>query len=121
MTKILLRLICSLLILHGFATFVAGRFLPLAAIGDRLLFAQHGFTFVFLGLLNLVVWQPVLRGALSRSAVHLGNFSFALFYAAISLRHSEPPNVVGAILSAAVFLVGLSLECRARTITAAPV
>src|SRR6185369_4727492 len=98
MSKILLRIVCVLLALHGISTFAAGKFLPISAIGDRLLFAQHGFTFVFLALLNLVVWQPIFRGPILRSAVHVCNLGFLLFYVAVSLRNSEPPNLVATAL-----------------------
>jgi hypothetical protein len=121
MFKILFRIACALLVVHGTATFVAGRFLPIAAIGDRLLFAQHGFAFVFLALLNLVIWQPVLRGPFLRSAVHVCNFAFTLFYTAISLRNSEPPNVIAMVLVGTLFLVGLVLERGAHAATGSSV
>src|SRR3954471_5206518 len=108
MTRIILRVVCVLLILHGATTFVAAKFLPLSAIGDRLLFAQHGFTFIFLALLNLVVWQSALRAAWSRWALHVCNFSFALFYVAVSVRNPEAPNWVSTVLVTLLFLVGLS-------------
>jgi hypothetical protein len=110
MTKILLRIVGSLLILHGMATFVAARFLPLSAIGDRLLFAQHGFTFIFVALLNLVIWQSAFHGAFLRWMVHLGNLAFTLLYVAISAQKPEPPNVVSAVLAGALFLIGLVLD-----------
>src|SRR5436190_6621736 len=92
MTNILLRIVGTLLVLHGAATFVAAKFLPLSAIGDRLLFAQHGFTFIFLAVLNLVIWPSALHGAFFRWTLHISNLAFFLFYVAISLRMPEPPN-----------------------------
>src|SRR4051812_44551410 len=110
MSKILLRIIGVLLILHGSATFVAARFLPISAIGDRLLFAQHGFTFIFLALLNLVIWLSARSSGWARWALHTCNFSFSIFYIAISLRNPEPPNWVSTALITALFLMGLVFD-----------
>jgi uncharacterized membrane protein SirB2 len=110
MTKILLRIVGTLLVLHGLVTFAAAEFLPLSAIGDRLLFAQHGFTFIFLALLNLVIWPSALHGAFLRWTVHISNLAFFLFYIAISLRKPEPPNFVSTVLVGALFLIGLVLD-----------
>lgn len=114
MSKILLRIVSVLLMLHGAATFVAAKFLPLSVIGDRLLFAQHGFTFIFLALLNLVVWLSALGSGLSRWTMHVCNLSFATFYVAISMRNPEPPNVISTVLIAALFIIGLALDRAAR-------
>src|SRR3954464_7549741 len=110
MSKILLRIIGVLLILHGSVTFVAAKFLPISSIGDRLLFAQHGFTFIFLALLNLVFWPLPVRGTFFRWTVHLSNLVFFLFYVAIPLRNSETPNIVSTSLVGALFLIGLVLD-----------
>jgi uncharacterized membrane protein SirB2 len=107
MTKIILRIAGTLLVLHGIATFVAAKILPLSAIGDRLLFAQHGFTFIFVALLNLVIWQSASHGAFLRWTVHVSNLAFFLLYVAITLRNSEPPNVISAALAGVLFVLGL--------------
>ena len=120
MAKILLRVIGILLILHGSATFVAAKFLPLSAIGDRLRFAQHGFTFIFLALLNLVVWQPARSSGWSRWALHACNLSFAIFYVAVSLRNPETPNCVATALVTALFLMGLVFDRTAKLPVVAP-
>jgi hypothetical protein len=114
MSKILLRIIGVLLILHGSATFVAAKFLPISSIGDRLLFAQHGFTFIFLALLNLVIWQSARSSAWSRWALHACNLSFSIFYVAISLRNPEPPNWVSTVLVIALFLIGVVFDRTAK-------
>ena len=114
MSKILLRIACVLLMLHGLATFVAANLLSLSAIGDRLLFAQHGFTFIFLALLNLVIWPSAPGRGLSRWTLHACNLSFALLYVAISLRNPEPPNLIATLLIAALFFIGLVLDHAAR-------
>lgn len=114
MWKILLRVISILLILHGSAAFVAAKFLPISAIGDRLLFAQHGFTFIFLALLNLVVWQSARSSGWSRWTLHACNLSFAIFYVAISLRNPEAPNWVSTALVTALFLMGLVFDRAAK-------
>src|SRR4051812_4263744 len=110
MAKILVRIVGTLLVLHGSATFVAAKFLPLSAIGDRLLFAQHGFTFIFLALLNLVVWPLALRSAIARWAVHLSNLAFFVFYIAISLQKPEPPNFVSTALVGMLLFAGLMVD-----------
>jgi hypothetical protein len=114
MSKIILRIVGVLLILHGSATFLAAKLLPIAAIGDRLLFAQHGFTFIFLALLNLVIWPSSRSAGWSRGALHACNLAFSIFYVAISLRNPEPPNWVSTALVAALFLIGLVFERTAR-------
>jgi peptidoglycan/LPS O-acetylase OafA/YrhL len=114
MSKILLRITGVLLILHGFTAFVAARFLPTSAIGDRLLFAQHGFTFIFLALLNLVIWQSPRSSGWPRWALHACNLSFSIFYVAISLRNPEPPNWVSTALVTALFLMGLVFDRTAK-------
>lgn len=119
MSKIFLRIVGVLLILHGSATFVAAKFLPLSAIGDRLLFAQHGFTFIFLALLNLVIWQSAGSSGWSRMALHVCNFSFSIFYVAITLRNPETPNWVSTALVTVLFLIGLLFERSAKPSVAA--
>jgi hypothetical protein len=121
MSKFLLRVFGGLLILHGAATFIAARFLPISAIGDRLLFAQHGFTFIFLALLNLVIWQSVRSPAWARWALHASNLSFSILYVAISLRKPEPPNWVSTVLVTALFLMGLVSDRTAKPPVAVPV
>jgi hypothetical protein len=110
MAKILLRIVGILLVLHGSATFVAAKFLPVSAIGDRLLFAQHGFTFIFLALLNMVVWLLAFQSAVSRWSVHLSNLAFFLFYIAISVGKPEPPNIISTALIGALLGLGLMLD-----------
>jgi hypothetical protein len=114
MSKLFLRTIGVLLILHGLATFVAARFLPLSAIGDRLLFAQHGFTFIFLALLNLVIWPSAQTSRWSRWALHTCNLTFSIFYVAVTLRNPEPPNWVSTALVTALFLMGLAFDRTAK-------
>jgi len=110
MAKILVRIVGTLLVLHGSATFIGAKFLPLSAIGDRLLFAQHGFTFIFLALLNLIVWPRALKSAVSRWAVHLSNLAFFVFYITISLRAPEPPNFVSTALVGMLLFAGLMVD-----------
>ena len=110
MAKILVRIVGTLLVLHGLATFIAAKFLPQSAIGDRLLFAQHGFTFIFLALLNLVVWPLALRSAVSRWAVHLSNLAFFVFYIALSLQKPEPPNLVSTSLVGMLLFAGVMVD-----------
>ena len=120
MLKILLRIASVFLMLHGAATFAAAKILPLSAIGDRLLFAQHGFTFIFLALLNLIIWQSASSGVLSRWTMHTCNLSFLLLYVAISIRNAELPNLISTTLIAALFLIGLTLDRTARPHAVAP-
>jgi len=115
MWRILLRILASLTVLHGLATLVAARLLPLSAIGDRLLFAQHGFAFIFLALLNLVIWQEPARGWMARIILHGCNAVFCGFYVAMAVHHSEPPNWTAVVLVAGMTLVGLAQELSARS------
>src|SRR4051812_7389361 len=102
MKKLSLRVVSVLLILHGATTFVAAKMLPISAIHDRLLFAQHGFSFIFLGLLNIVIWTSAASGRFMRPLVHLSNLGFLLYYVALSSHTPEPPNYVATILIGAV-------------------
>jgi hypothetical protein len=120
MSKILLRIVGVLLILHGSATFVAAKLLPTSTIGDRFLFAQHGFTFIFLALLNLVIWQSARSSAWSRWALHACNLSFSSFYVAISFRNPEPPNWISTALVTALFLMGVVFDRTAKLPVVAP-
>src|SRR3954466_9739095 len=109
MTRIILRIVCVLLVLHGVTAFVAAKFLPISAIGDRLLFAQHGFAFIFLSLLNFAVYDRAPQQGLMRWCVQISNLTFFLFYVAISIRNPEPPNLISSALVGALFVIGLAL------------
>ena len=119
MTKLLLRIVSVLLILHGVATFVAAKLLPLSAIHDRLLFAEHGFPFIFIALLNLAIWQPASRRSFMRATVHACNLAFMLLYLVISFQVPEPPMYTAVALLGALFVIGLVLERSARSTTSA--
>ncbi len=115
----LLRILAAVTLLHGAATFVFAKVVYPAGGLPALLFAQHGFAFIFLALLNLVIWQEPWRGWKARLSLHACNTVFFAFSMALVHFKPEPPHHVAAVLMGGFTFVGLVLERAARSLSKA--
>jgi hypothetical protein len=79
---------------------------------EMLAFAQHGFAFVFIALLNLLAFETPRRPPGARAAVHACNAALLAFYLLWCALKPEPPNYVGAGLLFALTLLGAIGERR---------
>ena len=120
MWRIIQRVVAVLTVLHALATAVFGRVLYPHDAWNQLLFSQHAFAFLFIALLNLVVWQAPARGSLSRWALHACNAGFLAFYVAMTVQKPEPPHVTAVVLLAAFLITGMMLELVLRAGPAVP-
>jgi hypothetical protein len=110
MSRILLRVAAALGFIHGVLTFAAAGAMFHSLSADFLAFAQHGFAFVFLAGLNLVVWGPSTRSSAARYFVHGCNLVFLAFNAAFALQKPEPPNYVAVAILALLSIAGFSRD-----------
>ena len=102
-----MRVITGLLVLHGALGFVVAPQIFPHLSPELLGFAQHGFAFIFLALLNLAVWQSPARTRGVRVAVHVSNVSMLAFYILWCVVKPEAPNYVGAVLLLLVSVLAL--------------
>ena len=114
-----LRIVSGLLILHGALGFAITPKLFPGLTPDSLGFAQHGFAFIFLALLNLASWQQPRRTRGIRLVVHACNVAMLGFYALWCVVKPEPPNYTAAVLLLLLTLVAaMSDLTAARSATA---
>lgn len=102
MSRIVVTTVAVLLACHGLLTFAFAITVYPGGHAERLAFAQHGFTFLLIALLNVVAWRLPSRSRVLTSLVHFGNWSFAAFCIAFAVAKPEPPLYVAAILMLAL-------------------
>ena len=87
----------GLLCLHATLTFGLALTVFPGSPFERMAFAQHGFNFVFLALLNLALLLPVAPAL--RTAVLVADLVFCVNNAVFVSLKPEPPLVVALILT----------------------
>ena len=114
MWRILLRVVVVLLVVQGLLTFAIAPVILPRLSKDLLAFAQHGFAFVFLALLNLVMWQVPDRTIVLRYVVHGCNVVFFAFNLLFSFVNPEAPTFIstGILLLLAFSALGMDWTHR---------
>jgi hypothetical protein len=115
-----LRVVSGLLMLHaalGFA--IAPKLFP-GLTAETLGFAQHGFAFIFLALLNLAAWQEPRRTSGVRIAVHASNLALLAFYVVWCVVKPEAPNYAGAALLLLLTLIAALSDMSSSPVAASP-
>jgi hypothetical protein len=107
-----LRVVAGLTIAHGALSMAISLKIFPQLSADMLGFAQHGFAFLFIALLNLVAWQAPRRSLSLRVAVHAGNVGMLAFYVLWCIIKPEAPNYVAAGLLFALTVLGAIGEWR---------
>lgn len=110
MWRVLLRVAAVLLTLHGLSTLALARVVYPHDDLLTLLFAEHGFAFLFLVGLNLAVWSSPPRTGAMRTATHLANVLFLALSVGLATLKPEPPMVVAAVLIGLLTIAGVGLE-----------
>jgi len=118
MWRILLRAAVTLLILHALLTFAIAPVIVPGFSKDLFAFAQHGFAFLFLALLNLSVWQMPGSSNPLRYAVHLCNIVFLGFNLLFAIVNPEAATFVA---TGILLLLAFAAFAMDRTNRRAPV
>ena len=121
MWRILLRVTVTLLILHGLLTFVIAPVIIHGSAKDLLAFAQHGFAFLFLALLNLAIWQTPDTSIPLRYAVHLCNIVFLGFNLLFAIVSPEAATFVSTGLLLSLTFAAFGIDWTHRQGLAHPV
>ncbi len=109
MWRLILRIAAVLAFAHVALTFVAAVVIAHGRPVDELAFAQHGFGFGFLALLNLAVWGRAAPAAL-RVAVHVCNVAFLAFLITFISVKPEPPLYAAAAIVLVLTIAAFALD-----------
>ncbi|MEP6619803.1 MAG: hypothetical protein ABJE47_10820 [bacterium] len=98
MWRNILRVSVGLCIAHGLLTFGAGISFFRADTVNMLAFVQHGFTFIFIALLNLVAWRQPRPPRWQCAVVHGCNLAFLAFGVVFTVFKPEPPLITSVVI-----------------------
>ena len=77
---------------------------------DSLGFAQHGFAFILIAILNLVTWQAPRRSRRWSVAVHGSNIVFLAFVALSVAMKPEAPTIVAVAILLVITIAAFAVD-----------
>lgn len=110
MSRIAVLLFAALIAVHGLLTFALAITVFPGSYFERLAFGQHGFTFVFIALLNVVTWRRPSRPRVLALLVHAGNCAFTVFCFVFAVAKPEPPLYIASVLMLGLAVSAISAD-----------